>query len=109
AVQKDKPTLEFLNLIGTDVSAVGNHEFDRGFADLTGRVNDIANFEYLGANVYKGNAPALPESFKKTVGGVEVGFVGVVTQETPTLVSPDGVAGLTFKDPTTEANRVAAK
>ncbi len=109
AVQQDKPTLEFLNAIDLDVSAVGNHEFDRGFADLTGRVNDIADFEHLGANVYRGNAPALPESFTKTVGGVEVGFVGVVTQETPTLVSPDGVAGLTFKDPVAETNRVAAK
>lgn len=109
AIQQDKPTLEILNKMGLDASAVGNHEFDRGFADLTGRVNDLANFEYLGANVYKGNAPALPESFVKTVGGVKVGVVGVVTQETPTLVSPDGVAGLTFKDPTSEANRVAAK
>ncbi len=35
--------------------------------------------------------------------------MGVVTEETPTLVSPDGVAGLTFKDPVAEANRVAAK
>ncbi|MEV7228916.1 bifunctional UDP-sugar hydrolase/5'-nucleotidase [Polymorphospora sp. NPDC051019] len=109
AVQQDKPTLDFLNVIDLDVSAVGNHEFDKGFADLDGRVNDLANFPYLGANVYKGGSPALEESFVKTVDGVKVGFVGVVTEETASLVSPDGIAGIEFKDPTTEANRVAAK
>jgi 5'-nucleotidase len=109
AIQQDAPTLDFLNAIDLDASSVGNHEFDRGFADLTGRVTDRAEFEYLGANVYKGDAPALPESFTRTIDGVKVGVVGVVTEETPTLVSPDGVAGLTFKDPVTEANRVAAK
>ncbi|MEV0394525.1 bifunctional metallophosphatase/5'-nucleotidase [Polymorphospora rubra] len=109
AVQQDKPTLEFLNAIDLDVSAVGNHEFDKGFADLTGRVDDLADFPYLGANVYKGGSPALDESFVTTVDGVKVGFVGVVTEETPSLVTPSGIVGLEFKDPTTEANRVAAE
>ncbi|GAA0911232.1 hypothetical protein Vau01_064000 [Virgisporangium aurantiacum] len=108
AVQQDKPTIDFLNAIGLDATAAGNHEFDKGYADLTGRVADAANFEILGANVYKNGAPALPESFTKTVGGVKVGVIGVVTQETGTLVSPDGVQGITFKDPVAEANRVAA-
>ncbi|BCJ65037.1 bifunctional metallophosphatase/5'-nucleotidase [Polymorphospora rubra] len=109
AVQQDKPTLEFLNMIDLDVSAVGNHEFDRGFDDLTGRVDDLADFPYLGANVYKGGSPALDESFVTTVDGVKVGFVGVVTEETPSLVRADGIVGLEFKDPTAEANRVAAE
>ena len=42
------------------------------------------------------------------VGGVDVGYVGVVTEQTPSLVSPDGIAELTFTDPVAEAEAVAA-
>ncbi|GAB3795224.1 bifunctional metallophosphatase/5'-nucleotidase [Micromonospora zhanjiangensis] len=112
AVQNDEPTIDFLKKIRLDASAVGNHEFDRGFADLNDRVIPRGGFPYLAANVYRGGTPApdrLDESAVFTVGGVKIGVVGVVTQETPSLVSPSGIQGLTFKDPTTEANRVAAK
>ncbi len=111
ALQQDQPTIDVLNALELKVSAVGNHEFDQGFADLTGRVADAADFEYLGANVYeKGTTtPALPEYDVETVQGVDVGFVGVVTQETPTLVSPAGVADLDFGDPVEALNRVTAQ
>ena len=51
--QQDTPTLDVLNAIGTDASAVGNHEFDRGYEDLRDRVGSESDFPYLGANVYK--------------------------------------------------------
>ena len=50
-IQKDVPTIDSLNAAGLDVSAVGNHEFDQGFADLMDRVMPLALWEYLGANV----------------------------------------------------------
>ena len=37
-IQKDKPTIDALNAAGLDVSAVGNHELDQGYADLVNRV-----------------------------------------------------------------------
>ncbi|SDF43248.1 2',3'-cyclic-nucleotide 2'-phosphodiesterase/5'-or 3'-nucleotidase, 5'-nucleotidase family [Blastococcus fimeti] len=104
--QQDVPALEVLNELGLDVSAVGNHEFDQGFDDLTGRVSDLSDFPYLGANVYRGTEPALPEYALFDVDGVSVGVIGVVTQETSSLVSPDGIAGLTFGDPVDAVNRV---
>jgi len=113
AVQQDQPTIDVLNALGVAASAVGNHEFDQGFADLTGRViNGGANahFPYLGANVYDSNGvPVLPEYTVLNVGGETVGVIGVITQETPSLVSPAGVAGLTFGDPVAAVNRVAAQ
>ena len=109
AIDQDNPTLDALNLMGLDVSAVGNHEFDKGMADLTGRVTDRADFPYLGANVYRGADRALPAYDVRTVGGVRVGVVGVVTEQTASLVSPDGIQGLTFKDPVAEADAVAAQ
>ena len=34
AVDDDQPTIDVLNALGLDASAVGNHEFDQGWADL---------------------------------------------------------------------------
>jgi 5'-nucleotidase len=111
SVAGDQPTIDLLNALDLQVSAVGNHEFDQGFADLTGRVADAAEWDYLGANVYrKGTTtPALPEYAVVPVQGVDVGFVGVVTQETPTLVSPAGVADLDFGSPVEALNRVTGE
>ncbi len=108
AIDQDNPTLDALNTMGLDASSVGNHEFDKGIADLTGRVDDRADFPYLGANVYRGDQRALPAFAVRTVGGVRVGIIGVVTQETGSLVDPDGIAGITFHDPVDEAEAVAA-
>ncbi|GAA2709902.1 ExeM/NucH family extracellular endonuclease [Micromonospora olivasterospora] len=109
AIDGDNPTIDALNSAGLVASAVGNHEFDKGIADLTGRVSDRADFPYLGANVYRGDSRVLPAYSVSTVGGVRVGFVGVVTEQTASLVSPDGIAGLTFRDPVAEANLVAGQ
>ena len=37
-IQQDKPTIDALNEAGLEVSAVGNHEFDKGYDDLVNRV-----------------------------------------------------------------------
>ncbi|MDR3201531.1 MAG: ExeM/NucH family extracellular endonuclease, partial [Bifidobacteriaceae bacterium] len=111
AILNDTPTLNVLNALDTTASAVGNHEFDKGWADLRDRVRGEAGFPYLGANVYLKDTttPALPEYQVVDVGGVRVGVIGTVTQETPTLVSPAGVTTLDFGDPVAATNRVAAK
>ncbi len=108
ALQQDQPTIDVLNALGLKTSAVGNHEFDQGMADLTDRVVPASDFSFLGANVYDeatGEA-ALPEYDVIPVNGVDVGFVGVVTEETPTLVTPAGIEGLAFGDPVEAINRV---
>ncbi len=123
-IADDDPTIDVLNAAGLDVSAVGNHEFDRGFAALLDRlppqyggVEDPATefhkteFPYLGANVYaKGTQnPVLPEYEIIERAGVTLGFVGLVTAETYSLVSPAGIASLDFGDPLAALNRVAAQ
>lgn len=111
ALQQDQPTIDVLNALGLKTSAVGNHEFDQGMSDLTGRVADAADWDYLGANVYDEatGEPALPEYQVVPVNGVDVGFVGVVTEETPTLVTPSGIEGLEFGDPVEALNRVTGE
>lgn len=108
-IQQDNPTIDALNAAGLDVSAVGNHEFDQGWGDLRDRVIPRAAWEYLGANVYDKatGKPALPEYWLQAYGDVTVGFIGAVTNELPSLVSPAGIEDLEIRDVTTETNRVA--
>ncbi|WP_226924468.1 ExeM/NucH family extracellular endonuclease [Georgenia satyanarayanai] len=110
SLQEDEPTIEILNALDLATSAVGNHEFDAGFDNLTGQVSDWADFEYLGANVYGADGePVLPEYATVEVEGVRVAVIGAVTEETRSLVSPGGIEGLTFGDPVEAVNRVAAQ
>lgn len=110
ASQNDNPSIDYLNALGLQASAVGNHEFDKGFSDLTGRVTSRAQWTYLGANVYRAGTttPALPAYKVIDVNGVKVGVVGAVTKDVPSLVAGDGVAGLEFGDPVAAVNRTAA-
>lgn len=136
ALFHDEPTIEALNRIGLDFSSVGNHEFDKGSAELKrlqyggcypggvvgqdtcllkGRFPG-ARFNYLAANVINDSTgrPLFPGYGIKTfhVGHgktVRVGFIGLVLKETPTIVTPAGVEGLSFEDEATTANNIASK
>lgn len=108
-IQRDEPTLEILNALGLDVASAGNHEFDKGWDDLGGRVAELADFPHLAANVVgaSGN-PVLPASRTFDVDGVRVAIVGAVTGDLPTLVSPGGLEGLTVTDPVAAVNDAVA-
>ena len=108
-IQKDQPTIDALNAIGVDASAIGNHELDGGQADLVGRIIPATNYPLLSANIYNRTTgqPEFAQYALKQTGGVTVGFIGATTDETPSLVSPAGVANLEFRDIPTEVNRVA--
>ena len=110
-IQEDRPTIDILNVLGLQASAVGNHEFDKGFDDLVDRVLPAFDATYLGANVYtKGTTtPAMKEYEIFEVDGLQVAVVGAVTKETSTLVTPTGIAGLEFGDPVDAVNRVVAQ
>ncbi len=109
-IQKDEPTIDALNAAGLDVSATGNHEFDQGWADLRDRIQDRADWEYINANVFlKGTDDhALAPSWVKEIDGVKVGFIGAVTEDLPTLVSPAGIAELDVRGIVDSVNAVAA-
>lgn len=118
-IQHDKPTIDALNAAGLEVSAVGNHEFDAGYDDLVNRVmaayDPVTNpeggaaWQYIGANVkFRATGDdAIPATWIKDFGDVEVGFVGAVTEELPALVSPAGIADLQVTDIVTTTNEEA--
>ncbi|HYR26310.1 MAG TPA: bifunctional metallophosphatase/5'-nucleotidase [Aquabacterium sp.] len=129
----DEPAVETLNKIGVEFNAVGNHEFDKGKAELLRLQNggcktthgvqdtnsckgfgsgvpgsfDGAKFKWLSANVVETatGRTLLPAYGIKTFNGVKVAFIGMTLKGTPGIVTPTGVAGLSFKD---EADTVNA-
>jgi len=118
----DEPSIKALSMAGLELASVGNHEFDKGAAELlrmqsggcekhTNRqpcaVEPFAGagFSYLAANVRRADGATLfPGTAIKEVGGLKIGFIGMTLKETATLVSPSGVAGLTFADEAATAN-----
>ena len=115
ALFHDEPTIEAMNLIGLDINGVGNHEFDEGAAellrmqfggshpvdgDLDGDPFLGADFEFLAANVVVDDTgeTIFPPYTVKNYQGVKVAFIGMTLEGTPSIVTPSGVAGLTFLD-----------
>lgn len=111
SILKDVPTLDVLNALKLDVSAVGNHELDLGIKDLTDRVFPLVTFPHLATNL--SGSPELDAQgngggvFIKEVHGIKVGFVGALTDELPSLVSPSALTGLTITPALTAANAKA--
>jgi len=73
-----------------------------------------ADFQYLSANVTvtatgRTLFPAFGTKWFRTNSGrpVGLGFIGEVLEDTPTIVTPTGVAGLTFGDEADAANKAA--
>lgn len=128
----DEPTVRAMNMIGLDLNAVGNHEFDRGPDELLRMQNggcakytsrqpcrvdaDFpgAKFHYLAANVRRQDGSTLfPASEIRSFGSgrsaVKIGFIGLTLKETPTMVIPKNVASLTFADEAETINALVPK
>jgi 5'-nucleotidase len=112
ALFHDEPTIESMNALNLAISSVGNHEFDKGSVELL-RLQREARFRYLSANVVKvstaAQAPLFPATAVRTVGGVNIGFIGETLKDTPQMVAPSGVQGLRFLDEAFTANASAAR
>lgn len=122
ALFHDEPTIEAFNLIGLDFNAVGNHEFDEGAAELLrmqeggchpvdgcldGDGFEGADFQFLAANVvWQDTGETLFPAYKiKNFQSAKIAFIGMTLEDTPSIVTPSGVAGLDFLD---EADTVNA-
>ncbi|MCL6423101.1 5'-nucleotidase C-terminal domain-containing protein [Brachybacterium sp. JHP9] len=108
-IQNDQPTIDYLNALGLQASATGNHEYDQGYADLRDRIAKQAKWPYLAVNVYEGGKRTTPAYALVDAGDVKVAVVGAVTQETPALTSPAGLAGIEFRDPVASVNTAIAE
>ena len=116
----DEPAIGVMNRIGLEFNAVGNHEFDRGRAELLRMQNggceqhtsrrpcqlerfEGAKLRFLSASTRtEDGATLFPGTGLKTFGAgarqVTVGVIGLTLKGTPDLVSAKGIDGLTFGD-----------
>ncbi|GAC1569972.1 MAG: bifunctional metallophosphatase/5'-nucleotidase [Novosphingobium sp.] len=120
SIYLDEPAVGVANRLGIDFNAVGNHEFDRGSAELQRlqhggcakltsaepcRIEPFpgARFRYLAANVFGPDGQTIfPATALRSFGQgrrkVTVGVIGLTLRGTADLVSPDRIAGLRFTD-----------
>ncbi len=121
ALFHDEPTVEVLGRLDLAASAVGNHEFDRGAAELlrlqnggchpvTGCQGPVpftgARFQYLAASTVDTatGRTLLPAYTVRHFEGIPVAFIGLTLKDTPRIVRPSGVAGLEFRDEAATVN-----
>lgn len=106
AVQNDEPTIDVLNAMGVDATAIGNHEYDQGIDDLLERIEGRTDFPDLAANVYYAGTDELVHEPYTVVerNGVRVAIIGAVTTKTVGKVSPVAIEGLEFRDPVDGVN-----
>ncbi|MEO7252499.1 MAG: bifunctional metallophosphatase/5'-nucleotidase [Arenimonas sp.] len=118
---RDEPSIEVLSRMGLVVSAVGNHEFDHGLAEVqrlqnggcptTGCVAGKpefagATFRYLSANIFeaKTGKRVFPAYQVETIGAARVAFIGATLHTAPDVVVPMNIVGLRFDDEVASIN-----
>ncbi|MFZ2652485.1 MAG: 5'-nucleotidase C-terminal domain-containing protein, partial [Burkholderiaceae bacterium] len=123
ALFHDEPTIQSLSMMGLELSAVGNHEFDRGSAELLrmqhGGCHPVqgcqgpehfagAGFRYLAASTIDeaSGRTLFPAYHVKYFEGIPVAFIGLTLKDTPTIVVPSGVTGLRFRDEAQTVNEL---
>ena len=123
AMFNDEPTVELLNRMKIDASAIGNHELDKGLAEFRRMQSggcsavdactfspsfDGANFPLMAANMtYTNGAPATLPFTVNMVDGIPLGVIAISPANTSQIVTPGGIADLQFGDEVEAINRTA--
>ena len=92
---KSQIVADFLNDMGFDVVATGNHEFDDGPAEFA-RFLAAAKFPIIGGNFDTTKDPDLAGRPKGVIvlniGGEKIGVIGATTEDTPEIATTGDVA-----------------
>lgn len=123
AMFNDEPTVELLNRMKIDASAIGNHELDKGLAEFRRMQSggcsavdactfspsfDGANFPLMAANMtYTNGTPATLPFTVNMVDGIPLGVIAISPANTSQIVTPGGIADLQFGDEVEAINRTA--
>jgi 5'-nucleotidase/UDP-sugar diphosphatase len=88
---KGKDTIEFMNAIGYDAMAVGNHEFDDGPAGLQALAEGV-KFPVVSGNLDLSQSPELKGkvggALTLDIGGEKVGIISALAMDTPETAAP---------------------
>jgi len=104
--------IEFMNKVGFEAYAIGNHEFDWGVDVLKQRMKQ-AKFPFLASNIFSGSGAKradwiLPYTVVEK-GNLKIGIIGVITEEAPIVINPTSIKGLKFDKPEDIVNGIAAQ
>ena len=98
SASKGASAVALMNEAGYDVVALGNHEFDYGYAVLKKNM-EAADFKVVCADVYQeetGETIFDPTALIETKGGLKLGFFGLETPETAAKVNPPMIKDVSF-------------
>ena len=111
----DEPTIEVMNAMGLDIAGVGNHEFDQGVDEFLRIVEggcheeegcredhtyEGAEFDFLAANVrwrYDNETILDPYTIRE-YDGIQIAYVGMTLEDTPSVVVPSAIEDVTFEN-----------
>ena len=115
----EEPSVKAQRLMGIQVGALGNHNFDRGVGHLQQMINLAGAetsssapgqpFRYVSANLKNLDANLTgvePMTFFK-VGGLKVAVIGITNEEAPTVVLPGSFGTIEVTDGIAAANKYA--
>jgi 5'-nucleotidase len=126
AMFHDEPAIESLSMMGLELAAVGNHEFDEGKDELLRMQNGGchpldkcqgphpftgAKFHYLAAStLVKDTGKTLFPPYEiRTFDGIPVAFIGLTLKGTPEIISPASAADLEFRDEADTVNALVSE
>lgn len=98
SVFKGAQLIQGLNLLGVDAATLGNHEFDYGPDELEDRIVE-SRFPWVASNTFASGLRPFPGTRHFLIlnaGGVTIGIIGLLTEETATSSSPGAI---TFGNP----------
>lgn len=103
-----KTVIDIMNIMGFDVMALGNHEFDWGYDAVYQFVdgnkdNGEANFPYLGCNIIEKSTGEMPKGVKGYQvierGGLKVGIIGFMGEENESDIAEAMIKDYEFVNP----------
>ncbi|MDO8605907.1 MAG: bifunctional UDP-sugar hydrolase/5'-nucleotidase [Phaeospirillum sp.] len=107
-ITKGAHMVEFFNTLAPVAAVPGNHEFDFGAANFAARIAE-SRFPWIGTNVLGADGKpfgGMVPSVLAEIGGVKVGFLGILTGQTSRLAPAEGVA---FTNEAAAARAMAAE
>jgi 5'-nucleotidase/UDP-sugar diphosphatase len=102
-----EPDFRGMNLLGYDVMAIGNHEFDNTL-EVIKKQQEWAGFPFISANIYHkdSNQRVFPSHFEKRFEDLDITIMGLTTEDTPLKSKRGNRELVTFTKTVDEAKKL---
>lgn len=108
----DEPAVKALDFLGASADMLGNHNFDQGIPYLQNLIG-LSTYPYVSTNMSDvqtvvSSSVVVPYTLV-SVGGVQVGVLGITSQDAPNHTTPGNFGAITIQEPTAAATAAAAQ